>query len=162
MIEDMELIITKIITIWMMLTIFFIIIYISNHLNISDLSLFKFGPNNNLIILYIPIDNSYKYLFVISFCFLNSIIRSLNHNILQSWIINEIQDISKNNIKNKLFCYEISCVSSFYVWFDFFMYMHILMSQIDLLLIEIFADLLITIFITKYYLDKKFSYTLFG
>jgi len=88
-----------------------------------------------------------------------SIFRSLNHNILQSYIINAIQDIQDNvPILNPSTCYEISCISTIYNWFDFFMYMHILMSQIDLLLVEVSADIIMTIIITKYYIDKKHNY----
>ena len=39
------------------------------------------------------------------------------------------------------------------------MYMHILMSQIDLLFVEIVADVIITGVMTKYYIDKKFTYS---
>jgi len=151
-----EIITSRIIFIWMCTIIIFIFLYTTS--NKDTITLFKIGPNSELFILHIAIDTTAKYMTVVSFCFVNSIFRSLNHNILQPWIINEIQDVSKNNITNFGFCYELSCNSAIYNWFDFFMYMHILMSQIDLLLVEIVADVIITGVITKYYLDKKFQY----
>ncbi len=152
-----EIITSRIIFIWMCTIIIFIFLYtISNK---DPVTLFKIGPNSKLFILHIAIDTTAKYMTVVSFCFINSIFRSLNHNILQPFIINEIQDVSKNNITNFGFCYELSWNSAIYVWFDFFMYMHILMSQIDLLLVEIIADVIITGIITKYYLNKKFNYS---
>jgi hypothetical protein len=36
--------------------------------------------------------------------------------------------------------------------------MHILMSQIDLFLVEVSGDIIMTIMITKYYVDKKHNY----
>jgi len=42
-----------------------------------------------------------------------------------------------------------------YNWFDFFMYMNILLSQIDMLLVEVFSDLIVNYFLTKYYLSLK-------
>jgi len=152
-----EIITSRIIFIWMCTIIIFIFLYTTS--NKDTITLFKIGPNSELFILHIAIDTTAKYMTVVSFCFVNSIFRSLNHNILQPFIINEIQDVSKNNITNFGFCYELSCNSAIYVWFDFFMYMHILMSQIDLLLVEIIADIIITGIITKYYLNKKFNYS---
>ena len=152
-----EIITSRIIFIWMCTIIIFIFLYTTS--NKDTVTLFKIGPNSELFILHIAIDTTAKYITVVSFCFVNSIFRSLNHNILQPFIINEIQDVSKNNITNFGFCYELSCNSAIYVWFDFFMYMHILMSQIDLLLVEIIADVIITGIITKYYLNKKFNYS---
>ena len=152
-----EIITSRIIFIWMCTIIIFIFLYTTS--NKDTVTLFKIGPNSELFILHIAIDTTAKYMTVVSFCFVNSIFRSLNHNILQPFIINEIQDVCKNNITNFGFCYELSCNSAIYVWFDFFMYMHILMSQIDLLLVEIIADVIITGIITKYYLNKKFNYS---
>jgi hypothetical protein len=94
---------------------------------------FSIGPNEQLYILQIPINTNTKYMIIITFCFCNSIFRSLHHNFLQPWILHEIQDtdMEKERMVSISICYEISCVSTIYVWFDFFMYMHILLSQID-------------------------------
>jgi len=150
--ENIEIITSRIISIWMVAMISILFLTTSKNT-------FKIGPNPDLFILFIPINTTYKYSMVVSFCFCNSILRSLNHNILQSYIINSIQDIQDNlSIIPSIKAYEISCVSTIYNWFDFFMYMHILMSQIDLLLVEVSADIIMTIIITNYYLDKKHNY----
>jgi hypothetical protein len=150
--ENIEIITSRIISIWMITMIF--LLFMTTYKNT-----FQIGPNPDLYILHIPIDTPSKYTAVVSFCFCNSVFRSLNHNILQSYIINSIQDIQDNlPILNSSKCYEISCISTIYNWFDFFMYMHILMSQIDLLLVEVSADIIMTIIITKYYIDKKHNY----
>jgi len=152
MFENIEKITSRIISLWIISIITFLFFYIEK-------DSFPIGPNHDLYILHIPIDTPIKYSIVVSFCFCNSVFRSLNHNILQSWIINTIQDInSKIPITEPFLCYEISCISTIYNWFDFFMYMHILMSQIDLLFIEVSADVIMTIIITRYYLDKKIHY----
>lgn len=154
MFDNIEKITSRIISIWIISIMTFLFLY-------TDKDSFPIGPNTELYILHIPIDTPTKYILVVSFCFCNSIFRSLHHNILQSYIINSIQDInSKNPITDTYtyLCYEISCISTIYTWFDFFMYMHILMSQIDLLLVEVSADVIMTIIITKYYLDKQIHY----
>lgn len=146
-----EILIDRCISVWMISIMAFLFFY-------TEKDTFQIGPNPDLFILHFPIDTTSKYMMVVSFCFCNSVFRSLNHNILQSYIINSIQDIQNNVPILSSKCYEISCVSTIYNWFDFFMYMHILMSQIDLLLVEVSADIIMTIIITNYYIDKKHNY----
>lgn len=151
--ENIEIITSRVISIWIISIITFLFFY-------TNKDTFPIGPNAELYILHIQIDTTSKYIVVVSFCFCNSIFRSLNHNILQPMIINNIQDVNnKTVIMNHPLSYEISCVSTIYNWFDFFMYMHILMSQIDLLFVEVSADIIMTVIITKYYLDRKGNYT---
>jgi hypothetical protein len=76
---------------------------------------------------------------------------------LQSWITNHLQDESSmlRSGDEYRFSYEISCVNTIYAWFDWFLYMHILLSQIDLFLVEVSVDIMMTLLITNYYLGKK-------
>ena len=115
------------------------------------------GPNPDFYILGFCINTFPKYGIVVSFCFINSSIRTMNVNVLHSWVINEIQDIKNKNIINKYKAYTLSFISVLYNWFDFFMYMNILLSQIDMLVIEIVADIMVTFYLTKYYLHLKYS-----
>jgi hypothetical protein len=120
--------------------------------NDLDAKIYRFGPNPDLYILGFCIDDFTKYAYVASFCLVNSGIRTLNGVILHSWIINQVRDISKPATVSRLSAYEISCVSCIYNWFDFFMYMNILLTQIDMMFIEIGADLIMTSILTSYYL----------
>jgi hypothetical protein len=121
----------------------------------SDNPIFRIGPNETLQIFNIAINTNSRYIAVVSFCFVNSGIRTLNHNILQPWIINVIQDKTNTTPISYNQSYELSFVYTIYNWFDFFMYMNILMSQIDMLFVEILADLIITFFLTTHYVKSK-------
>ena len=106
---DIEKITSRVIFLWIMLISSFIVS------KSREISIFRFGPNQDLIILDVCIDTSYKYTIVVAFCFTNSVIRALNHNILQSWIINTIQDASSiihhtSIIKHHVAIYHISCI----------------------------------------------------
>ena len=81
-------------------------------------SIFKFriGPNPELVIFSICIDSSFSYFVVVSFCFCNSIVRTIHHNIIQPWIVNEIQDTNNRNEIDAAFCYEISIISTIYIY----------------------------------------------
>jgi hypothetical protein len=139
----------------MMTTIFLLTYTIMNNILHTDSNVFRIGPNHDFYILGICIDTFPKYGMIVSFCFINSGIRSINGNVLHSWIINEIQDIKNKNPINKNKAFTITFISVIYNWFDFFMYMNILLSQIDMLLVEIVSDLIMNFYLTKYYLRLK-------
>lgn len=148
-------IISKIISLWM----FIVIITISTLIKYEDneeKDFYKFGPNEDLIILGFKVNNNTKYTIVVSYCFLNSLIRTLYNSILHPWLINNIQDEGKAKYKElNNFSYEVSMVTTAYMWFVWFIYMNILLSQIDMVLVEISADIVMSLLTTKYYLNIK-------
>ena len=147
-----EICVSKLITVWIG-----IIVAITSVIASQDntIAIFQIGPNEQLIIFGIVIDSLAKYTAVVAFCFLNSGIRTLNHNILQPYIINVIQDTSNTTAITYQKSYALSFVYTIYNWLDFFMYMNILMSQIDMLFVEIAADLIINFVLTTNYVKMK-------
>jgi hypothetical protein len=119
--------------------------------------MFAIGPNENFYILGIGIDTLPKYWLVVSFCFINSGMRAFNLNVLHSWIINEIQDVNNISYINPKKAYAISNIALVFYWYDFFMYMNILFSQIDMLVVEVVSDLIATYILTRHYLSLKSS-----
>jgi hypothetical protein len=119
--------------------------------------MFAIGPNENFYILGIGIDTMPKYWLVVSFCFINSGMRAFNLNVLHSWIINEIQDANNISYINPKKAYAISNIALIFYWYDFFMYMNILFSQIDMLVVEVLSDLIATYILTRHYLSLKSS-----
>ena len=72
------------------------------------------------------------------------------------WVTNSIQDITKPKpINIHIFAYESAFIITIYTWFDWFLYYNILISQIDLLVIEISMDLIMAGIITNYYINYK-------
>jgi hypothetical protein len=144
------------IAIWMSATIIFLGVVLSKTPNVNT-HIFTVGPNPDFYILGICINNFSKYGITVSFCFINSGMRALKGNALNSWVINEIQDVKNTNIVSHNKAVMLSSISVIYNWFDFFMYINILLSQIDMLLFEIFADLIVTYYLTRHYLHSKVS-----
>lgn len=140
----LPIIISRILIVWSSI----IMISFTFHPNYSFL---KFGPNDHLIIFDIHINTMPKYYGIICISIVNSILRTLNTNILNSWIVNNVQDHTYN-LKHS-YAYEISITHSLYVWIDFFMYMNIILNQIDLFMIELLSELVSTVIITRYYLE---------
>ena len=85
---------SRLIAIWIGIIVLFMGVLVSNDRNIP---IFQIGPNENLHIFSVAIDTGEKYIAVVSFCFINNGIRTLNHNILQPFIINTIQGKSNKS-----------------------------------------------------------------
>ena len=121
---------------------------------------YNIGPNSVLVILGFSINDYRKYSLIVGYCFINSIFRSLFHNILIPWVTNSIQDITKPKpINMHMFAYESAFIITIYTWFDWFLYYNILISQIDLLVIEISMDLIMAGIITNYYIKYEIPLT---
>jgi len=122
---------------------------------------YQFGPNSNLVVLNIAIDTPVKYTFVVFYSIINNVVRNLNNNILRSWITHNIQDNTPEGALrkitlNRMVAYQINTVHNIYNWFDFLIYIHLLLSQIDLFLIEASSDVFIVNIITYFwYLPNK-------
>jgi hypothetical protein len=116
-------------------------------------SFYQFGPSENLIILGLVINNYALYAGVVFYSFFNTIIRNLNNQFVGSWITLVIHDttISKQDISH-LYMYEITLMSSIYTYIDWFIYLNLVFSQLDIVLIEFVGELLITFIVTRMYL----------
>jgi hypothetical protein len=142
-------IVAKGILLWIGLIILSVSFFIHN----SNASFFRFGPNENLRIFNISIDSPLKYTVVVSYTILSTIIRTLQEEILVPWIIQNIQNEHEKSAYTRKHAYEIVLIDGTYRWFDWFMYMNILLSQIDMTLIETCGNLITSYFMTKYYLS---------
>ncbi len=141
---------------WISFIIISLTILLTHQIDESNLTFYRFGPSDKLIIMGITINTSIKYIMVVIFSTINSTMRSLSHNFVSSWIINNIQDEKADKYKfKKRIAYQVSIINIIYTWVDWLLYMNILLSQIDMLLYEICSDILVSIICTRYYLNKK-------
>ena len=121
---------------------------------------YKFGPHKDLQILGLQIDNGWKYFGVVVYSFINSIFRAAFHNFLNPWIVNNVQDGTQpKHHLDHYSVYEIVTVCVIYNWTDWLLYMNILLAQIDMMLIEVLADILISYATTYYYLRSDCDYS---
>ena len=138
----------------------------------SPPSFYRFGPQPDLVILGYTIDEPYKYAVVVLYALANTVIRNLNHNVIAPWITLNIQDSESASGSestsgalsatgtpprkplNKSHAYEISIISTVYSWFDWLIYIHMLMAQVDMVIIEMGADVIATTFVTRWYIEK--------
>lgn len=115
-------------------------------------SFYSSGPNEKLAIMGVRIDTYPKYFFLIIYTFVNTCIRASIHNIVSPWILLHVQDETKPWQKGS---YELSINLVLYIWFDWFVNMNVLLSQVDIAIIDLFTEVLMCVIITKNYKRLK-------
>lgn len=115
---------------------------------------YRFGPHEDLDIMGITINTHARYAMVAMFCIVNSFIRSVETDIIHAWLINNVQDvhIHKSQEVRKI-AYQVAVIHAMYYWWDWFIYMNILLAQFDLFLIEMLASIITTVITTRMYLQ---------
>ena len=115
---------------------------------------YQFGPSDNLFILGLAINNYALYAGVVCYSFFNTIIRNLNNQIVCSWITLIVRDItvSKHDL-SRLYIYEITLMSAIYTYIDWFIYLNLVFSQLDIVLIEFTGEMFITFIVTRMFLS---------
>jgi len=150
------LIVTRITTGWM--TIITILMTIISMKSTNNTSFYRFGPQPDLIILGFTIDTPGKYLLVVLYALINTAIRSMNHNIVTPWITLNVQNTNQSgsrNNNNYREQYEICIFNTMYTWFDWLIYIHMLLAQADMVLIEMTTDVIATCIVTRWYIKTK-------
>lgn len=152
---SIEKLVSRLVIIWILI-ITITISGLYHHMNETGTNYYRFGPHNDFIIIGIQINTPGKYFTVVLYCFVNSLIRNSIHNILNPWLINNVQDINIVKPKHiKAVAYEVTNVITIYNWVDWYVYMNLLLSQVDLFLTEVFADVLMSSFTTYYYINTQ-------
>ena len=153
------LVVSRIITCWMIviLTIMLSYLFANKEDYTGDTSFYQFGPNPDLVIIGIVIDTPTKYGLVVVYAVINTVIRNLDHNIIMPWIMLNVQNIKITNIDAKDIPkqYEISIINTIYSWFDWLIYIHMLLAQIDMFLLELTTDVIAIYFVTRWYIKNK-------
>ena len=118
-------------------------------------SFYRFGPSSTFIILGLTINTMGIYTGILIYCFINTCIRNLNNQIVCPWITNVIHDttVNKDHL-SRILIYEIVTISIVYTWVDWFIYINLLLSQADMVIVEICTDLIVTGFVTRMYLNQ--------
>jgi hypothetical protein len=152
--------ITKGIIAWMLLVSSVVCIMLDSAPD-SLLTFYRLGPQKDLVVIGIVINNNTRYAIVALFCITNSLIRSVESDIVHSWIINNVQDKSVHKTDEiRHLAYQVSIVHSIYQWWDWFIDMNILLAQIDLFLMEMLSSVLTSIITTRMYLTCEPTFVL--
>lgn len=142
------------------LTILLSYIFANTEQFVGDTSFYRFGPNPELIILGITIDTPEKYGLIVLYAVINTVIRNLDHSIIAPWITLNVQNINAQPTEdtekkdtNKQF--EISIINTIYSWFDWLIYINMLLAQVDMFLLETITDVIAIYFVTRWYIKNR-------
>ena len=156
------IVVSRVIAMWMIviLTILLSYIFANTEQFVGDTSFYRFGPNPELVILGITIDTPQKYGLIVLYAIINTIIRNLDHSIIAPWITLNVQNINalptedtEKKDTNKQF--EISIINTIYSWFDWLIYINMLLAQVDMFLLETITDVIAIYFVTRWYIKNR-------
>lgn len=114
---------------------------------------FQIGPNEDLHIFGVVINTGFKYTVIVGYTICSTVIRTLQQEVLLPWVIQSVQNDKEKTDYAKKYAYQVVLIDVTYRWFDWFMYMNILLSQIDMMMIEMLGNLVTSYYMTKHYLS---------
>ena len=120
----------------------------------SALNSFTMGPGPKFIILGIAIDTIQKYYVLCLYVVLNIIIRNMNFNIISPWLIQNVQNTNPIQMSQSQI-YQIAICFTLYGWVDSIIYINVILSQFDIVLLEIITDIIINAYITHKHIVSK-------
>lgn len=118
---------------------------------------FTMGPGPKFIILGITIDTIQKYGMLCLYVILNIIIRNMNFNIISPWLIQNVQNTNPIQMSQSQI-YQIAMCFTLYGWVDSIIYINVILSQFDIVLLEIITDIIINAYITHKHIVSKTKY----
>jgi hypothetical protein len=115
-----------------------------------------FGPSDKTVFMGMVIDTWNKWYCLAGFSFLNTSTNEFLSNALMPWFQNTIQDH-----KSKYLPYSQSTCMTIILLYDLYTHVmsifgiYLLFSQIDFLIIQCIADMIITVLTTKWFMQHK-------
>jgi len=124
----------------------------------TDDDFYRWGPNDTLMVFGCPIDTWPRYLCIVAYSFVNTGCRTLQHNVVHPFLLLNVQDNTLEGMERKRRirkwdAYELSLFFAVYGWFDWFIYIHLLLVQIDMVVIEALTDVVVTAALTWWYMQ---------
>jgi hypothetical protein len=127
----------------------------------GDYDFFNFGPSKTLQILGITIDSYIKYIILISYICINNLFKELKDSIVDPWLINDIKILKSDVISLEIYqlALFVSSVNTVYIWIDWFISIQMILTQFDLLCVEILSDLFFNYLSIYYYWNRRKTLT---
>lgn len=116
---------------------------------------FSFGPREDLVILDMKINTAWRYSIVIMYTVLSTLARTILQEVVSPWLIQQVQNDKPKDAYTRRYAQEVMFGEVAYRWFDWFMYMHILLAQIDMMIIELVGNLIAVFYTTRMYLKES-------
>jgi hypothetical protein len=142
---------------WAALCALFLAVTVGTSAESSSTKFFTFGPREDLVILDVKINTGWRYFVVIFYTIISTVARTVLQEIVAPWLIQTIQNDKPKDAYAQRYAQEIAIGEVVYRWFDWFMYMHILLAQIDMMIVELTGNIVAVIYTTRMYMKPKDS-----
>ena len=116
---------------------------------------FEEYKNKNYRIYLENINNYLLYFLVMFYLFINTIIRNINTDYIKPWIILNLQNKNVSLDISNTYSYNIIIISTLYVYFDWYLSLVLIFTQLDIVLSSIVMEILLQIVMCRFYLKKK-------
>ena len=81
--------------------------------------------------------------------------RTVLQEIVAPWLIQTVQNDKPKDAYARRYAQEVALGEVIYRWFDWFMYMHILLAQVDMMIVELAGNLVAVFYTTRLYMKPK-------
>jgi hypothetical protein len=144
--------INKALLLWAASCSLFLTIAVNQTSGDSETKFFTFGPRDELVILDIKINTPWRYSVVVMYTIFSTIARTVLQEVVSPWLIQSVQNDKPKDEYTRRYAQEVAIGEVIYRWFDWFMYMNILLAQVDMMLIELVGNMLAVIYTTRMYM----------
>ena len=120
---------------------------------------FACGPNARLVLLGVPIHTWPRYWLVILYTLSSTCFRTLHSEVLSPWIVTRVQTTDAKSRYTEVHALPVVMTSVVFTWLDWFMYLNILLAQLDFLAVEVLGNVAVTLYTTHSYLRMRPEYT---
>jgi len=144
----------KVLLLWAASCSLFLTIAVNQTSGESETRFFTFGPRDELVILDIKINTPWRYSVVVMYTIFSTIARTVLQEVVSPWLIQTVQNDKPKDEYAQRYAQEVALGEVIYRWFDWFMYMNILLAQVDMMLIELVGNLLAVTYTTRAYMKK--------
>lgn len=142
---------------WMLLVS--LVLFACVHQAPSD-TFFRMGPHADLVLFGLAIDTFPKYLVVVLYTSVSTVVRTLQQEVLRPWIIQQVQNDRPKTGAVRRDAFWVVATETIFIWFDWFMYINILVAQADLMLVEMVGNLVVSLYTTWCYLQSALPHDL--
>ena len=124
----------------------------------KDNTFFCVGPSDSLSLLGVPNHTWVRYNAVVLYTLCSTCFRTLHSEVLSPWIVTRVQTTDAKSEYTLTHARFVVVISVVFTWLDWFMYLNILLTQLDFLLVEVVGNLAVTLYTTAHFVHVQ-TYT---
>lgn len=86
---------------------------------------------------------------------ISTIARTVLQEVISPWLIQTVQNEKPKDSYAQKYAQQVAIGEVIYRWFDWFMYMNILLAQVDMMIVELAGNLVVVVYTTRMYMKPR-------